>query len=125
MGANVNGSAGTSRALTLRLDHLRDGLPVVHASGCLDHRTAAGLQQVLDDQLAAAPWAIVIDRAVSVLDPDAVPTLVDVACRTGEADIGVCLITADHAVNGALATAGVDELFEIYPTTDTALRALS
>jgi hypothetical protein len=39
--------------------------------------------------------------------------------------IGVCLATADHTVNGALATAGVDELFEIYHTIEAALRTLS
>jgi hypothetical protein len=54
-----------------------------------------------------------------------VPTLVHVACRAGEADIGLCLVTADHTVNGALATAGVHDLFEIHPTTEAALRALS
>jgi anti-anti-sigma regulatory factor len=81
---------------------------------------------VLDDQFAAAPWAIVVDlSALSVLKPDVVPTLVHVACRAGEADIGLCLVTADHTVNGALATAGVHDLFEIHPTTEAALRALS
>ena len=49
--------------------------------------------------------------------------LVHVACRAGEADIGLCLVTAGHTANGALGAAA--ELFEIYPTTGAALRALS
>jgi anti-anti-sigma factor len=126
MCTDADGPAGTPGTLTLRLDHLRAGVPVVHASGCLDHRTAPDLQHLLDDQLAVAPWAIVIDlSALSVLAPDAVPTLVQAACRAGKADIGLCLVTADHTINGALATAGVHKLFEIHPTTEAALRALS
>jgi anti-sigma B factor antagonist len=126
MYTDADGPAVTPGTLTLRLDRLWSGVPVVHASGCLDHMTASGLQCVLDDQLAAASWAIVVDlSALSVLKPDAVPTLVRVACRAGEADIGLCLVTADHTVNGALTTAGVHDLFEIHPTAEAALRALS
>jgi hypothetical protein len=77
MYTDADGPAVTPGTLTLRLDHLRAGVPVVHASGCLDHVTAPSLQHLLDDQLATAPWAIVIDlSALSVLKPDAVPTLV-------------------------------------------------
>jgi anti-anti-sigma regulatory factor len=124
MCADADGHAVSPGTLTLRLDHLRAGVPVVHASGCLDQMTAPGLQQVLDEQLTTAPWAIVVDlSALSVLKPDAVPTLVHVACRAGEADIGLCLVTAGHTANGALGAAA--ELFEIYPTTGAALRALS
>jgi anti-sigma B factor antagonist len=126
MSTNADEPAGPPGTLTLRLDHLRAGVPGVHASGCLDRTTAPDLQHVLDDQLAAAPWAIVIDlSAVSVLEPTAVPTLVQIAYRAGEADIGVCLVTADSAVKGALATMGVEKLFEIHSTTEAALRALS
>jgi anti-anti-sigma regulatory factor len=124
MCADADGHAVSPGTLTLRLDHLRAGVPVVHASGCLDQMTAPCLQQVLDEQLTTAPWAIVVDlSALSVLKPDAVPTLVHVACRAGEADIGLCLVTAGHTANGALGAAA--ELFEIYPTTGAALRALS
>jgi anti-anti-sigma regulatory factor len=124
MCADADGHAVSPGTLTLRLDHLRAGVPVVHASGCLDQMTAPGLQQVLDEQLTTAPWAIVVDlSALSVLKPDAVPTLVHVACQAGEADIGLCLVTAGHTANGALGAAA--ELFEIYPTTGAALRALS
>jgi anti-anti-sigma regulatory factor len=124
MCADADGHAVSPGTLTLRLDHLRAGVPVVHASGCLDQMTAPGLQQVLDEQLTTAPWAIVVDlSALSVLKPDVVPTLVHVACRAGEADIGLCLVTAGHTANGALGAAA--ELFEIYPTTEAALRALS
>jgi anti-anti-sigma factor len=101
-------------------------VPVVRASGCLDRLTAPDLRQVLDEQLDAAPWAIVVDlSAVSVLQPDAVPTLVDVAHSAGEADIGLCLVAVDGIVDGALAAAGVHDLFEIHPTMEAALDALS
>lgn len=113
-------------SLTVRVDLLRAGVPVVRASGCLDRLTAPDLRQVLDEQLDAAPWAIVVDlSAVSVLQPDAVPTLVDVAHSAGEADIGLCLVAVDGIVDGALAAAGVHDLFEIHPTMEAALDALS
>ena len=80
--------------------------PVVHVGGRLDQLTALDLQHLLDDRLAAAPWGIVLDlSALSVLEPGAVPTLVHVASRAGEADIGLCLV-ADGTVSQALATAG-------------------
>lgn len=60
MCADAEGAASTPGTLTLRLDHLWVGVPVVHASGCLDHLTAPGLQHLLDDQLATASWAIVV-----------------------------------------------------------------
>jgi anti-anti-sigma factor len=123
---DANGPEGPPGALTVRLEHLRAGVPVVYATGWLDHTTASDLQHVLDKQLAAAPWGIVIDLSgLSVLKPDAVPILVQIAHRAGEADIGLCLVTADHTVNSALATAGLVGLFEIHPTTEAALRALS
>ena len=126
MNTDTNGPKGSPGALTVRLEQLRAGVPVVYASGCLDHTTASKLQHVLDEQLAAAPWGIVIDLSgLSVLIPDAVPILVQVAHRAGEADIGLCLVTAEHTVNSALAAAGLAGLFEIHPTTEAALRALS
>jgi anti-anti-sigma factor len=101
-------------------------VPVVHAGGCLDSRTAPDLQHLLDDQLAAAPWAIVLDlSALAVLEPGVVSALVHVACRAGEVDIGLCLVTADQTVHQTLAAAGVHELFEICLTTEAALRVLS
>ena len=40
---------------------------MVHADGCLDHDTPLDLQDVLNDQLAGPPWAIIVDlRAISV-----------------------------------------------------------
>lgn len=97
---------------------------MVHVGGCLDQLTAFDLQHLLDDQLAAAPWAIVLDLStLSVLKPCAVPTLVHVACRAGEADIGLCLV-AEGTLSQTLATVA-PELFEIHPTTKAALRVLS
>jgi hypothetical protein len=95
---------GSHATFTVRLDYLRAGVPAIHASGCLSHRMAPELPRVLDDELATAPRAIVFDlNALSVLAPDAVPTLVDIAHRVGQADIGVglpcivSLIGADRA----------------------------
>jgi anti-anti-sigma factor len=99
---------------------------VVRTGGCLDRTTAPRLQQVFDEQLGAAPGAIVIDlSALCVLAPDAVPGLVRVAYRAGEADVGLCLVTTDRTVNGVLAAAGVHDLFEIHRTVNAGLRALS
>jgi anti-anti-sigma factor len=114
MSTNVSGPADASGTLTIRLGHLRAGVPVVHVSGRLDQLTVSDLQHLLNDQLAAAPWAIVLDlSALSVLKPCAVPVLVYVACRAGEADIGLCVI-AEGTVSRTLATAA-PELFEIRP----------
>lgn len=51
----------------------------------------------------AALWSIVIGpSAVSVLRPGGAPSLVHLAYRAGEADIGTCPVTADHAAGDAL-----------------------
>ena len=124
MSTNGSAPAGAPGSLTIRLNHSRPGLPVVHVGGRLDQLTAPDLQRLLDDQLAASPWAVVLDfSALSVLEPGAVPTLADVARRAAEADIGLCLV-ADGTVSRTLATAA-PELFEIHPTTEAALSALS
>jgi anti-anti-sigma factor len=125
MGTNGDGRGDTPEILTTRLDYLRVGVPVIYASGRLDGVTAPGLQHVLTDQLAAAPRAIVLDlSSLSVLEPCAVQALVDVACRAGEADIGLSLVTVDSAVIRALVTAGGGGLFEIHPSVEAARRAL-
>jgi anti-anti-sigma factor len=124
MSTNGSGPAGAPGTLTIRLNHLRAGVPVVHVSGRLDQLTAPNLQHLLEDQLAAAPWAIVLNLStLSVLEPGAVPTLTHIAHRAGEADIGLCLV-ADGTVSHTLAAAA-PELFEVHPTTEAALSALS
>jgi anti-anti-sigma factor len=125
MGKIPAGGAGRPGPLAVRLAHLRPGVPVIHCSGSLDGTTVAGLRRLLDEQLAAAPWAIVLDlSSVSVLEPDAVHALVDVASRAGQADIGLSLVTADSAVIRSLVTADVHDLFDIHPNMDVARRAL-
>lgn len=116
---------GTEENLTIRVDHCRAGVRVIHVGGRLDHRTAPDLQQLLDHQLAAAPWGIVLDfSAVSVLELGAAPTLVHIANRAGEDDVGLCLVIADSAVLRVLTAADILELFEIFPTIAAALRTL-
>jgi anti-anti-sigma factor len=117
---------GTDESLTIRLNHCRSVVPVIHVGGRLDHRTAPGLQHLLNEQFTAAPWGIVLDlSALSVLEPRATPTLVHIANRAGEANIGLCLVIPDSAVRRVLTTVGISELFEICPTIEAALRTLS
>ena len=83
------------------------GVPVIHASGRPDCVTAPELQHLLDGQLAARPWAIVLGLgSLSVLDPGGVQTLDYLARRAGKADIGLGLVTVDGAVIRTLVTAG-------------------
>jgi anti-anti-sigma factor len=118
--------ADVPEVLTLRLDHLRAGIPLVHASGSLDQRTAPRLREVFDEQLAASPWAVVIDlSAVLTVERGAVPVLVEIASCAGEADVGLCLVSGDREVERVLATARVRELFEIHSNHESALGALS
>jgi anti-sigma B factor antagonist len=122
---DANGRGGTRATLTVRLDYPRTGVLVIQASGRLDAVTAPGLRHLLDDQLAAAPPAIVLDlSSLSVLGPGAVHVLVHVACSAGEADIGLGLVTIDEATIGALVTADVNDLFDIHPSIEAARRAL-
>jgi hypothetical protein len=60
-----------------------------------------------------------------VVEPDAVPVLVEIAGCAAEDDVGLCLVSDDHEVEAVLATARVRELFEIHPTHESALDALS
>jgi anti-anti-sigma factor len=126
MGIDAGEPANVSGTLVLQLDHLPAAVCLVRVSGCLDRTTLPELSHVLDEELAAAPAAIVIDlSALSVITPDAVPALVRVAYRAGDADIGLCLVSADPTVNGALALAGVDDLFEIHQSVRAGLRSLN
>jgi hypothetical protein len=50
MYTKANGAVGTPGTLTLRLDHLRAGVAMVHAIGCLDPTTAPALQRLLDER---------------------------------------------------------------------------
>lgn len=121
----ADGRACTPETLTLRSDQFEAGVPVIHAAGCLDPVAALELRRRLDDQLAARPRAIVLDLSLmSVREPDAVQVLDHVARRAGEADIGMGLVTVDSAVIWALVTAGIDELFDSYPTIEAATRNL-
>jgi anti-anti-sigma factor len=124
--ANRNGSAAPGESPGVRLSHLRPGVPCVHARGRLDHATAPGFQQFVLEQLVATPWAIVLDlSALSALTHSAVRALVELACRAGEADIGLYLVVAAGPVGQAFAAAGVRRLFEIHDSSDSALRAMS
>ena len=125
MNSEPDGTGGPPDALTVHLDHLRPGVPLVRASGWLNHLSASSLQQVLHDQLAASPWALVVDlSSVDALDAAGVSTLVGVAHRAGHADIGLYLVAADTAT-AALAASDTEELFEIYQSVEAALHALT
>lgn len=112
--------------MMIRLDHVRDGdVLVIQVSGRLDGGTAPGLRHLLDDRLATAPRGIVLDlSSLSVLEPGAVQALDHVARHAREADIGLSLVTVDGAVIRALVTTCAAGLFDLYPTTEAARRAL-
>lgn len=125
MGADGDQWAPGERDSPVRLVHLRPAVPLVQVQGCLDHTTATALHTFALAVLALSPWAVVLDlRALTGLAPDAVPSLVELACVAGGADIGLYLVTADPEVADVLAAAGVDRLFEIHSDPDSALRTM-
>jgi anti-anti-sigma factor len=128
MSSDDAGAAGDA-AFTIRTGRLRPDVPVVQAGGHLDRSAAPQLRHLIDAQIAASPWAIVLDlSALSVVEQDAVPTLVRLAERAAEADVGFYLVSPggpDGSLSHVLATAAVLDLFEIHPTIDSALQAMS
>ena len=110
--------------LTLRVVRPQPGISIIRARGLLDRRAAPGLHRVLNEQLAAS-WAVLLDlRALADLEPGAVPALVCAAGSAAHGDVGFYLVSASARLHRVLATAGVDEMFEVHSSTESALRVV-
>lgn len=121
-----NGATMCEKRLRVQLSYIRPAVPLVRVEGHLDDVTAADLRGDLDGQLDASPWAVILDlTAVSAIQPDAVPVLVDVARRAGSTDVGLYIVSADSALAQMLARDGIADLFDIHDTVDSARRTLS
>jgi anti-anti-sigma regulatory factor len=104
---------------------LRQGVVLIQVAGALDPLSGARLIRLLDRHADESPWAIVLDlREVTVLEPDVVPSLVHIAYQAGDADIGLYVVAAE-GVCQSLTAAGVEALFDIYPTVEATVKALT
>jgi anti-anti-sigma regulatory factor len=104
---------------------LRQGVALIQVAGALDPLSGARLIRLLDRHTDGPPWAIVLDlREVTVLESDVVPSLEHIAYQAGDADIGLYVVAAE-GVCQSLTAAGVEALFDIYPTVEATVKALT
>jgi anti-sigma B factor antagonist len=115
----------SEEGLQIQLSHLRSAVPLVQVSGPLNAVTAEDLRRHLDGLLDGRPWAIVLDlTSVPSIERGAVSLLVGIARRAGGADIGFYLVAADHLLDQALPGDGLDALFDVHASIDSAMRTL-
>jgi anti-anti-sigma factor len=113
------------QAFVVETDQLRPGVPLVRVRGRLDLAAADTLRLVVDECLDHSPWAIVLDLSALVgLRDGAVQALVDLACRAGQADIGLYLVTTDTVVENVLDGGETKDLFDIHHGIESAERTL-
>jgi anti-anti-sigma factor len=113
------------QAFVVETDQLRPGVPLVRVRGRLDLAAADTLRLVVDECLDHSPWAIVLDLSALVeLRDGAVQALVDLACRAGQADIGLYLVTTDTVVENVLDDGETKDLFDIHHSIESAERTL-
>ncbi|NMI00969.1 STAS domain-containing protein [Pseudonocardia acidicola] len=113
------------RASAIEFSRLRPDVALVRPCRPLASGTDQELRRVVDDQLDTDPWAVLLDLTATALSPAAVAVLVEAAERAGGANVGLYLIVGDDAVAQALKAAGRLDLFDIYPTIESAVRAMS
>jgi anti-anti-sigma regulatory factor len=116
---------GTIPPLTVQLEVIRPAVPLLQASGVLIPATADTLLAHLDRELGNGARAIVLDLSgLAVLGVDAVPTLVEVAQRAAEVDIGLYVVASNAIVMQALRTAGQLDVFDVYGDAADAVAAM-
>lgn len=103
-----------------RLDHNRI---LIRVMGDVDGDSSTNVRERLIEQLTWTPDVILVDLSgVTRIDADGVEGLIAAAALAGEPDIGLFLVAPPGgAVQTALATAEVTELFEIFSTLSQAL----
>ncbi len=99
---------------------------VVTVSGEIDLAVSDGLRQALEEELRFTPAALIADlSAVTFCDSSGFTALVQIRAKTEEAGIPFILVTQERALLRPMSLLGLDAVFNVHPTLDSARDALT
>ncbi len=99
---------------------------VVTVSGEIDLAVSDGLRRTLEDELRFTPVALIADlSAVTFCDSSGFTALVQIRAKAEEASVPFILVTQERALLRPMSLLGLDAVFNVHPTLDSARDALS
>lgn len=102
------------------------GFPVVSIKGEIDVYSAPQLKDALTELLGAGSSAVVVDLTdVGFLDSTGLGALVAARTSATDADIRLPIVSDRDRILKLFRITGLDGVFEIHPTVDAAVAALS
>ncbi|WP_410598197.1 STAS domain-containing protein [Amycolatopsis sp. lyj-90] len=98
---------------------------VVTVSGEIDLAVSDGVRRALEEELRFTPAALIADlSAVTFCDSSGFTALVQIRAKTEEAGIPFILVTQERALLRPMSLLGLDAVFNVHPTIDSARDAL-
>ncbi|MEV7553665.1 STAS domain-containing protein [Amycolatopsis sp. NPDC089917] len=99
---------------------------VVTVSGEIDLAVSDGLRQAMDDELRFTPAALIADlSAVTFCDSSGFTALVQIRAKAEKSDVPFILVTQERALLRPMSLLGLDAVFIVHPTLDSARDALT
>jgi anti-sigma B factor antagonist len=103
-----------------------DADTVVTVAGEIDLTVSESLRRSMEEELRLGPAALIADLTeVSFCDSSGFTALVQVRAQAEEAGILFILVTRERALLRPLALLGLDSVFNVHPTLDSARDALT
>ncbi|EME60869.1 STAS domain-containing protein [Amycolatopsis decaplanina] len=98
---------------------------VVTVSGEIDLGVSDDLRRALDEELRFTPAALIADlSAISFCDSSGFTVLVQIRTKAEEAGVPFIIVTQERALLRPMALLGLDAVFIVHPTLDSARDAL-
>ncbi|WP_410659425.1 STAS domain-containing protein [Amycolatopsis sp. lyj-112] len=103
-----------------------DADTVVTVAGEIDLAVSERLRQCLEEELRFKPAALIADLSeVSFCDSSGFTALVQTRAKAEETNTPFILVTQERALLRPLALLGLDAVFNVHPTVDSARDALT
>lgn len=98
---------------------------VVTVSGEIDLAVSADLRRAMEEELLFTPAALIADLStVSFCDSSGFTALVQVRAKAEEAGVPFVIVTRERALLRPMSLLGLDAVFTVHPTLDSARDAL-
>lgn len=99
---------------------------VVTVSGEIDLAVSADLRRAMEEELLFTPAALIADLStVSFCDSSGFTALVQVRAKAEEAGVPFVIVTRERALLRPMSLLGLDAVFTVHPTLDSARDALT
>lgn len=99
---------------------------VVTVSGEIDLAVSADLRRAMEEELLFTPAALIADLStVSFCDSSGFTALVQVRTKAEEAGVPFVIVTRERALLRPMSLLGLDAVFTVHPTLDSARDALT